>query len=30
MNLDFEIRTAIATDVEDIFSLIQALAEYEN
>lgn len=29
MTEDFEIRKAIATDVEDIFSLIQALAEYE-
>ena len=30
MTGDFEIRKAISTDVEDIFSLIRALAEYEN
>ena len=29
MTEDFEIRSAIATDVEDIFVLIKALAEYE-
>ncbi|MEM9271723.1 MAG: GNAT family N-acetyltransferase [Cyanobacteria bacterium P01_F01_bin.143] len=29
MMVDFEIRSAAATDVEDIFSLIKALAEYE-
>ena len=29
MKIDFEIRSAVATDVEDIFSLIKALAEYE-
>ena len=30
MTGDFEIRGAIAADVESIFSLIQALAEFEN
>jgi|GEM_PF-4170778 len=29
MTVDFQIRSAVAADVEAIFSLIKALAEYE-
>lgn len=29
MTVEFQIRSAVAADVEDIFSLIKALAEYE-